>query len=71
LWATQRHARKLFWTLSPIVLSIPIACVYLRYHYVIDVLAGIALVAGVAWLTKRLSAKGLLDDSVPAVSRLS
>lgn len=63
LWATQRHARGLFWVLAPIVLSIPVACVYLRYHYVIDVIAGIALVAAVAWWTTRLSKRGVFDDA--------
>lgn len=63
LWATFRHARRLFYVLAPVVLSIPLACVYLRYHYVVDVLAGIALVACVATLTKRLSARGAFDDS--------
>jgi membrane-associated phospholipid phosphatase len=53
LWGAFRHVRPLFWVLAPIVLSIPFACVYLRYHYVIDVIAGIALFAGVATLTVR------------------
>lgn len=53
LWGTYRHARKLFWVIAPIVLCIPFACVYLRYHYAIDVLAGLALFAGVATLTAR------------------
>jgi membrane-associated phospholipid phosphatase len=53
LWGAFRHVRPLFWVLAPIVLSIPFACVYLRYHYVIDVIAGIALFAFVATLTTR------------------
>jgi membrane-associated phospholipid phosphatase len=53
LWGAFRHARRLFWVIAPIVLSIPFACVYLRYHYVVDVLAGVALFAGVATLTVR------------------
>jgi membrane-associated phospholipid phosphatase len=40
LAAIYRHARRLFWVLLPVVGVIPFACVYLRYHYVIDVLAG-------------------------------
>jgi membrane-associated phospholipid phosphatase len=55
LWSSWRHARLLFAVLAPIVLSIPIACVYLRYHWVTDVLAGIALVGIVAWLTQRFA----------------
>jgi len=53
LWGAFRHVRPLFWVLAPIVLSIPFACVYLRYHYVIDIVAGVALFAAVAWLTVR------------------
>ena len=52
LWAS-RHIPRLAWALSPIVISIPFACVYLRYHYVTDVLAGLLLFAGVAtWASK-------------------
>ena len=50
-----RHARGLFWAMAPIALSIPFACVYLRYHYVVDVLAGIALAIAVALLARKLS----------------
>jgi membrane-associated phospholipid phosphatase len=53
LWGAHRHARRLFWVLLPIVASIPFACVYLRYHYVVDILAGMALFAGIAALTTR------------------
>jgi membrane-associated phospholipid phosphatase len=53
LWGAFRHVRPLFWVLAPIVLSIPFACVYLRYHYVVDVIAGMALFVGVATLTTR------------------
>ncbi len=35
--------RKLFWALLPMAIFIPFACVYLRYHYVTDVLAGLLL----------------------------
>jgi len=62
LWASFRHARRLFYVLAPIVISIPFACVYLRYHYVTDVIAGLALVACAATLTKRLSSKGAFED---------
>jgi len=53
LWGAYRHVRPLFWVLAPIVLSIPFACVYLRYHYVVDVIAGFVLFALVATLTVR------------------
>lgn len=47
-------ARRLFWVISPVVVMMPFACVYLRYHYVIDVLVGLALVLPMLWLSKRL-----------------
>ena len=50
-----RHARPMFWVMAPIALSIPFACVYLRYHYVVDVIAGAALAAVVCFLTVRFS----------------
>jgi hypothetical protein len=55
LWSAYRHTRRLFWVLLPIVGSIPIACVYLRYHFVTDVLAGIGLFLFVRWVTLRSS----------------
>jgi hypothetical protein len=58
-WAAWRFARRLFWALSPVIVSIPCACVYLRYHYVIDVLAGLALaamlIASTRWVERRRS----------------
>jgi membrane-associated phospholipid phosphatase len=35
-----RHARRLFWLLLPFVLGLWISTVYLRHHYVVDLLAG-------------------------------
>jgi membrane-associated phospholipid phosphatase len=53
LWSAARHAPKLARFLFPVVLCIPFACVYLRYHYVTDVLAGFTLFATVAVCTSR------------------
>lgn len=56
-WAAWRFVPRLFWGLSPIIVSMPLACVYLRYHYVVDVLAGLglaaALIAMTAWFERR------------------
>lgn len=49
-------SRRLFWLISPFVVLMPLACVYLRYHYVIDVLAGAALVPVLVWLSRRWEA---------------
>jgi membrane-associated phospholipid phosphatase len=38
-----RNSRRLFWILSPFILSLWVSTVYLRYHYLVDVLAGLIL----------------------------
>jgi membrane-associated phospholipid phosphatase len=38
-----RNSRWLFWILSPLILSLWISTVYLRQHYLIDVVVGLAL----------------------------
>ena len=50
-----RHARPMFWVMAPIAISIPFACVYLRYHYVVDVIAGAALAAIVCFVTVKFT----------------
>lgn len=55
-WACFRHARRVFWLTLPMILTTPFACVYLRYHYAIDVLAGAALAGALMWLTPKLLA---------------
>ncbi len=42
LWGAWWHRRWLFWTLLPLALCMCVATVWGRYHYVADVLAGIA-----------------------------
>jgi membrane-associated phospholipid phosphatase len=49
LIAAWRHIRKIGIAITPLAISIPFACVYLRYHWVIDVVAGF-LLAVVAWI---------------------
>ena len=61
-----RNSRRLFWILLPLILSLWVSTVYLRYHYLVDVLAG--LVLGPAcfllanWLFKHF---GEIQFSVP------
>jgi len=38
-----RNSKRLFWILSPLILSLWFSTVYLRYHYLVDVLAGLIL----------------------------
>lgn len=50
-----RHDRKMFFAFLPVALGITVSLVYLRYHYVVDVIAGFAWawsgarIAGVAY----------------------
>jgi membrane-associated phospholipid phosphatase len=53
LWGAFRHARRVFWVALPIVACIPLACVYFRYHYVVDVIAGALLFAAVRTVALR------------------
>jgi len=38
-----RNSKKLFWILSPLILSLWLSTLYLRYHYLIDIVAGLIL----------------------------
>jgi membrane-associated phospholipid phosphatase len=49
-----RNSRKLFWILSPFVLSLWVSTLYLRYHYLIDVVAGLAMAPLSYWLANGL-----------------
>jgi hypothetical protein len=51
-WCCWRHLRPVFWATLPMVASMPLACVYLRYHYVVDVLAGVVLAVAMVALTR-------------------
>lgn len=52
LWLAYRFKRVLFWIYLPIVTGLICSTVYLRYHYVVDVFAGMAL-AGIVILLAR------------------
>jgi membrane-associated phospholipid phosphatase len=51
---SYRYARRLFYLFCPIVGALILSTVYLRYHYVIDVLAGATLAAGCSIIGPRL-----------------
>jgi membrane-associated phospholipid phosphatase len=57
LFSAWKYIRPLFWLILPIAIFVPIACVYLRYHYVVDVLAGFVLAIMVIGLTKFVQKK--------------
>jgi membrane-associated phospholipid phosphatase len=45
-----KNSRRLFWVLAPVILSLWVATVYLRFHYVVDCLAGLILAPLCFWL---------------------
>jgi membrane-associated phospholipid phosphatase len=55
LISAWRFARRIGYWLTPLVLSICVATVYGRYHYVMDVFAGILTAAIGCWIGSRLS----------------
>ncbi len=50
-----KYRRWLFWFLLPLNIGIVMATMYLRYHYVIDVLAGLVLAIFCVWAGPRLN----------------
>jgi len=51
-----RHLRTWFWILLPFALGLWTSTIYLRHHYVVDLLAGWALAPLAVWLAPRLDA---------------
>jgi membrane-associated phospholipid phosphatase len=49
-----RHLRRYFYVLLPFVLGLWVSTIYLRHHYVIDLLAGWALAPVALWVAPRL-----------------
>jgi membrane-associated phospholipid phosphatase len=49
-----RNSRRLFWILMPLVLSLWVSTVYLRYHYMVDCIAGLILAPTSFWLANWL-----------------
>ena len=62
LMAFKLHRRLFWWTLVPSVLLL-VATVYCRYHYALDIVAGVALAALVVHATKK-ARTGLGRDAV-------
>lgn len=54
LFLAYRYARLLFYLFCPIVAALILSTVYLRHHYVIDLIAGAALAAGCSLIGPRL-----------------
>ena len=58
------HSKKLFYIILPFVLGICLATVYIKAHYLIDVLAGIATAPLFIWLSMKLYPKLLPSNKL-------
>jgi membrane-associated phospholipid phosphatase len=70
LWGAWRHRRWLFWVMLPLVLCMCLSTVYGRYHYVVDVFAGmttgtLGYVIG-SWLMRRPGALIVGEQQPPS-----
>jgi membrane-associated phospholipid phosphatase len=55
MWAMSwRYSRRLAWVLTPVILTLYVATVYCRYHYLTDAVFGIATAVAALALTPRL-----------------
>lgn len=57
LYLSYRFEKGLFWVYLPIVIALLFSTVYCRYHYVIDVIAGILLAIGTVYSGEMLYRK--------------
>jgi len=54
LLVARKRERRAFWALLPVGVGLIVSTVYCRYHYVVDVLAGLALAFAVVPIADRL-----------------
>jgi membrane-associated phospholipid phosphatase len=71
LWGAWRHRRWFFWVMLPLVLCMCVSTVYGRYHYTVDVFAGIVTgtlgyVIG-EWIMRKRGAQA--HEGSPALER--
>lgn len=68
LWLyAWRNSRRLFWILAPFILSLWFSTLYLRYHYMVDVIAGLILAPLCFWLSNWLFKRfGIIQIPLPA-----
>jgi len=67
-----RYHRQFFWYSLPLAVSLPLATVYLRYHFVVDIIAALPVVLLALYLTPLLEEKWTeLRSTVPAHNDLS
>jgi membrane-associated phospholipid phosphatase len=66
------NSRRLFWALSPFILSLWVSTVYLRYHYLVDCVAGLLLAPACFFLANGLFKRfGNMRVSVALPARLA
>jgi membrane-associated phospholipid phosphatase len=69
------YVRRVFWCFVPLAACIFVSLIYTRHHYVIDVIAGVAIAATTAWAAVRLFPRWWptlarhLPDAAPAEER--
>ena len=56
LYYAWRYVRGWFWVLLPFALGLWVSTIYLRHHYVVDLVAGWMLTPVAAWVAPRLDA---------------
>ncbi len=55
MYYLYKYNRRFFWWTLPILASVYPATIYLRFHYVTDIIAGVVVAALVLWLTPKLN----------------
>jgi len=64
-WSAFRYRLVFRWLLVPVVLGLVLGTVYLRYHYGVDVLAGLAISVAVILVIPRIHTRMMEDDHEP------
>jgi len=52
-----RYHRTFFWVQFPVAISLPFATIYLRYHYAVDIIGALPIVAAGLYISPRLEQK--------------
>ena len=66
LYYSWRYCRWWFFVLLPIVIGLLLSTVYLRHHWVVDLIGGALLLPWVAWVTPRFERWWVQATGVPA-----
>jgi membrane-associated phospholipid phosphatase len=68
LYYARKFHRRTFWWLLPFGVGIVLSTVYLRYHYVVDVVAGVLVALAIIATTRPLYNKLTTQESQPALA---